>query len=141
MDRCARHITGPTGGRFDIGPEFQTHRNVCQPNEPNKIAGNHHNLWLGSWTVSGDGGGGVGGGGGGGSDEASVTLVSVEDEATRPVQLTRNPFNPLGAKAVITYNLDGLSLTPADMQVVDDTVHQKAAIEANLYTERRFNRA
>jgi hypothetical protein len=24
---------GPTGGRFDIGPEFQQHRNVCQPNK------------------------------------------------------------------------------------------------------------
>ena len=137
MDRRARHITGPTGGRFDIGPEFQTHRNVCQPNEPNKIAGNHHNLWLGSWTVSGDGGGG----GDGGGDEASVTLVSVEDEATGPVQLTRNPFNPLDAKAVISYNCDGLWRSPADMQIVDATVHPQAAIGANVYAERRFNRA
>ena len=70
---------GPTGGRFDIGPEFQTHRSVCQMTEAN-----HHALWLGTWTVEA-------------LDPAQpqITLTSIADDGALPPNIPAPLFPPL----------------------------------------------
>jgi hypothetical protein len=72
---------GPSGGRFDIGPECQPHRNVSQPGYTG-CPGGHHNLWLGSWTCTAVDG-----------LKVRATTCTRPRESAEPKQCERCPFS------------------------------------------------